>query len=209
AGSTRLTAGAGAAYDRRRLQPPGDPMKTLRRAAARLGWIGLVCATLGACAMSQEPLRVVSLDAQRVQRAQSQAPALIDRLQQGNQRFVAGEPMRRDAPAMVRATAKGQAPWAAVLSCMDSRAAPELVFDQGVGDLFSVRVAGNVVNDDVLASLEYATQVAGVRLIVVLGHSDCGAVKGACDGVDLGHLQRLLTRMRPALQQTQVAGARN
>ena len=111
----------------------------------------------------------------------------------------AGHSLVHDYLAQVHATAAGQHPFAAVLSCMDSRVGPEIVFDQGLGDLFSVRVAGNVVDDDDLGSLEYATKEAGARLIVVLGHSHCGAVKGACDGVQLGNLTGLLARIKPAV----------
>jgi len=105
----------------------------------------------------------------------------------------------------VKGTASAQAPFAAVLGCMDSRVAPELVFDQRIGDIFSVRIAGNFVNTDILGSLEYATQVAGSKLIVVLGHSDCGAVKGAVDDVKLGNLTTALANIRPAVLK--VAGS--
>ena len=127
-------------------------------------------------------------------------PAVARRmLAEGNARFTGGRMRTRDLRAQVRATSGGQYPFASVLGCMDSRAAPELVFDQGIGDIFAPRIAGNVVDDDVLGSLEYASRVAGARLIVVLGHTECGAVKGACDKVQLGHLTGLLTRLQPAL----------
>jgi carbonic anhydrase len=99
----------------------------------------------------------------------------------------------------IKATAKGQAPFAAVLGCMDSRVAPELVFDQQLGDILTVRVAGNIVNTDNLGSLEYATKVLGTKLIVVLGHSECGAIKGAIDDVKLGNVTALLSNIRPAV----------
>src|SRR5262249_18480445 len=111
----------------------------------------------------------------------------LDRLKAGNARFVSGAIVRRDLGATVVATARGLVPSAAVLACMDSRAPIEIVFDQSIGDVFVIRVAGNVVNDDVLASLEFAVKT-GTRLIVVLGHTDCGAVKGAIDRLELGHL---------------------
>lgn len=126
----------------------------------------------------------------------SQALAL---LKEGNARFVAGTPLRRDLKAQVAATAGGQYPFAAVLSCMDSRVPVETVLDRGIGDLFSVRLAGNVVDPDVLGSLEYAAKAVGVKLIVVLGHGHCGAVKGAIDDVKLGNLTELLARVRPAV----------
>jgi carbonic anhydrase len=130
----------------------------------------------------------------------------LERLKAGNARFVAGNPVHCNLRAQVKATAAGQAPFAAVLGCMDSRAAPELVFDQRIGDIFAVRIAGNFVNTDILGSLEYATQVAGAKLIVVLGHSDCGAVKGAIDHVELGNLTAALANIRPAVSEVTDAG---
>jgi carbonic anhydrase len=122
----------------------------------------------------------------------------LERLKEGNVRFVSNATKRRDWSAKVVATASGQFPFAAVLGCMDSRAPIEIIFDQGLGDVFSVRVAGNVVNDDELGSLEYAVKV-GTKLILVLGHTSCGAVKGAIDGVKLGNLTGLLAKIHPAV----------
>ncbi len=137
-----------------------------------------------------------------VQTAESQAamtPAqALERLREGNTRFATNAMKPRDWSAKVVATASGQFPFAAVLACMDSRAPVEIVFDQGLGDVFGVRVAGNVVNDDELGSLEYAAKV-GAKLIVVLGHTRCGAVKGAIDGVKLGNLTGLLDKIHPAV----------
>jgi carbonic anhydrase len=130
----------------------------------------------------------------------------LERLKAGNARFVAGHPVHCNPQAQVKATAGGQAPFAAVLGCMDSRTAPELVFDQRIGDIFAVRIAGNFVNTDILGSLEYATQVAGAKLIVVLGHTDCGAVKGAIDHVQLGNLTAALENIRPAVSEVTDAG---
>lgn len=127
--------------------------------------------------------------------------AALERLKTGNARFAAGRTIHCDPLALVKGTAAGQAPFAAVLGCMDSRAPPELVFDQQIGDLFAVRIAGNFVNTDILGSLEYATQVAGAKLIVVLGHTDCGAVKGAIDNVKLGNLTAALANIRPAVEE--------
>ncbi len=124
----------------------------------------------------------------------------LERLRQGNRRFHSGEMLDRDLLDQVRRTAGGQAPFAAVLGCIDSRVPPELVFDQGIGDLFSARIAGNFVNTDILGSLEFATAVAGAKLVVVLGHTACGAVTGAVDGVDLGHLTRSLAHLAPAIE---------
>ncbi len=124
----------------------------------------------------------------------------IARLREGNARFVAGTMMNCDRIEQVRATAGGQAPFAAVLGCIDSRVPPELVFDQGVGDLFVARIAGNFANTDIMGSLEFATAVAGARAIVVLGHSGCGAIRGAIDGVELGLLTATLANIKPAVR---------
>ena len=123
-------------------------------------------------------------------------------LKDGNQRFTTGRSLQRNFPSQVKATAKGQYPFAMILGCMDSRVSAELVFDQGIGDVFSGRVAGNIVDEDVLGSLEYAAKVAGVKLIVVMGHSSCGAVKGAIEDVRLGNLTALLAKIRPSVQST-------
>lgn len=128
-------------------------------------------------------------------------------LRAGNARFAAGQGAARDLPGQVRATAGGQFPFAVVLGCVDSRAAPELIFDQGIGDIFSARVAGNFVNADILGSIEFACEVVGSRLIVVLGHTACGAIQGACDGVQLGNLTGLLEKLQPAVKAAQAAAA--
>jgi carbonic anhydrase len=121
----------------------------------------------------------------------------LELLKAGNERFAAGTPMHRDLPAKIRETARGQFPFGAIVSCMDSRVPVELVFDLTVGEAFSIRVAGNVINEDILGSLEFATSVAGAKLILVLGHTRCGAVQGAIDGVKLGNLTSLLARIIP------------
>jgi carbonic anhydrase len=140
----------------------------------------------------------------QVQTRESQAAttpgAARERLKEGNARIVAGKRAPRDLRSQVKATAEGQYPFAAILSCMDSRTSAELVFDQGIGDIFSVRVAGNIVDEDDLGSLEYAAKVAGARLLVVLGHTSCGAVHGAVDDVRLGNLTLLLEKIRPAIE---------
>lgn len=118
----------------------------------------------------------------------------------GNERFVAGTAAERDFLHQVTATADGQHPLVVVLGCIDSRVPVEVVFDLDIGDAFVVRTAGNVVDGDVLGSLEFATKVAGAKAIVVLGHTKCGAVIGACDGVELGHLTGLLSKITPAVE---------
>ena len=120
-------------------------------------------------------------------------------LKAGNARFVAGRPLTRNFPADVKATAAGQYPFAVVLSCLDSRQPIEIVLDQGIGDIFSARVAGNVLDDDILGSMEFACKVSGAKLIAVIGHSNCGAVKGAVDGVELANLTGLLAKIQPAI----------
>lgn len=121
-------------------------------------------------------------------------------LKQGNYRFVNNLKMNRDLLKQVNATKYGQKPFAAIVSCMDSRTSAELIFDLGLGDIFSIRIAGNVITDGILGSLEYATQVVGSKLIMVLGHTSCGAIKGACDHVEMGHLTGLLKHIQPAVE---------
>ena len=123
----------------------------------------------------------------------------LEKLKKGNARFVEKNMRSRDWLAKVSATAGGQYPFAAILACMDSRAPLEIIFDQGIGDVFGIRIAGNIVNDDVLGSMEYATKVVGSKLLVVLGHTSCGAVKGAIDDAKLGNLTGLLAKIRPAV----------
>lgn len=130
-------------------------------------------------------------------------------LKAGNERFAKGKRVQRNYKRQVTQTALGQFPFASVVGCIDSRVPEEIVFDQGVGDLFVARVAGNIVNEDILGSLEYASKVAGSRLIVVLGHTHCGAVKGSCDGVQLGNLTGLLDKIKPAVDATPTTGERN
>ncbi|HHH49416.1 MAG TPA: carbonic anhydrase [Saprospiraceae bacterium] len=127
-------------------------------------------------------------------------------LVEGNRRFVQNVKAQRDLKSQVFETSKGQFPFAVILSCIDSRVPAELVFDQGIGDIFSVRVAGNIINEDVLGSMEYACKVAGSKIIVVLGHSKCGAVTAACKGVELGNVTALLHKIKPAVDsvKTQV-----
>jgi carbonic anhydrase len=123
----------------------------------------------------------------------------LQMLKDGNARFVQGKMLERDYMQQVKATGAGQFPFAAVVGCIDSRASNELIFDQGVGDIFSARVAGNFINDDMLGSLEFACAAAGAKLILVLGHTECGAVKGACDDVVLGNLTQTLANIKPAV----------
>ncbi|PWY55187.1 carbonic anhydrase [Legionella qingyii] len=123
----------------------------------------------------------------------------LQRLKDGNQRFLNNTPIPRDYLKQAHQSSYGQYPFAVILNCMDSRSVPELFFDQGLADLFTLRVAGNVLNDDILGSMEFATKVAGSRLIVVLAHTSCGAVSGACSGVQLGHLTDVIDKIKPVV----------
>ena len=133
----------------------------------------------------------------------------LELLKEGNQRFLSQKMTSRDLTAQVSDTATGQFPFACVLGCIDSRVPSELVFDQGIGDIFNVRIAGNFVNTDILGSMEFACKVAGSKVILVLGHTSCGAVKGACDGVELGNLTAMLSNFDPVLQAVEYTGERN
>lgn len=123
----------------------------------------------------------------------------LETLKAGNLRFQESKMASRDLPNQVKDTSTGQYPFATILSCIDSRVSSELIFDQGIGDIFSVRIAGNFVNEDILGSMEFACKLAGTRLIVVLGHTACGAVKGACDDAKLGNLTGMLAKIKPAV----------
>lgn len=123
----------------------------------------------------------------------------LQALMDGNKRFLSQSPAERSVIEQVKATATGQYPFACVLSCIDSRVPVEMVFDQGVGDLFSARIAGNFVNDDILGSMEFACKLAGSKVIMILGHTSCGGVKGACDNAELGLLTQMLAKIKPAV----------
>ncbi|NNC82516.1 MAG: carbonic anhydrase [Flavobacteriales bacterium] len=127
----------------------------------------------------------------------------LEMLKQGNERFVNRNMTDRDLMEQVDITGKGQYPFATVLHCIDSRVSAELIFDQGIGDLFSVRIAGNFVNEDILGSMEFATKLAGTKVLMVLGHTHCGAVKGACDHVEMGNLTSMLSKITPIVDQVE------
>lgn len=120
-------------------------------------------------------------------------------LKRGNERFMNNLKANRNLLLQANETSEGQYPFAIILSCIDSRTSAELIFDQGLGDIFSVRIAGNIVNEDILGSMEFACKLAGAKIIVVLGHSKCGAIKGACDHAEMGNLTTLLSKIRPAV----------
>ncbi len=124
----------------------------------------------------------------------------INLLKEGNQRFRTNKAVERDLLGQVSDTSTGQYPFATILSCIDSRVSSELIFDQGIGDVFSARVAGNFVNEDILGSMEFACKLAGTKVVVVLGHTACGAIKGACDDAKLGNLTALINKIKPAVE---------
>lgn len=123
----------------------------------------------------------------------------LNLLKEGNKRFISNLKVNRNLLQQANETSDGQHPFAVILSCIDSRTSVELIFDQGLGDVFSIRIAGNIINEDILGSMEFACKVAGSKFIVVLGHSKCGAVRGACDHVEMGNLTALLSKIQPAV----------
>lgn len=125
----------------------------------------------------------------------------LDILKEGNERFVNNIKAHRNLLQQVNETSAGQFPFAAILSCIDSRTSAELIFDQGLGDILSIRIAGNILNEDILGSMELACKIAGSKLIVVLGHTKCGAIEGACNNIEMGNITALLRKIKPAIQQ--------
>jgi carbonic anhydrase len=125
----------------------------------------------------------------------------LDILKEGNDRFMNNLKANRNLLQQVNETAAGQFPFATILSCIDSRTSAELIFDQGLGDIFSIRIAGNILNEDILGSMEFATKVVGTKIIVVLGHTKCGAIVGACNHVEMGNLTTLLKKVQPAIEK--------
>src|SRR3989337_555516 len=132
--------------------------------------------------------------------AQLSPAKALDLRVEGNKRFVNNLKINRNLLQQANETSDGQHPFAVLLSCIDSRTSAELIFDQGLGDIFSIRIAGNILNEDILGSMEFGCKVAGAKIIVVMGHTKCGAVKGACDHVEMGNLTALLTKIRPAVE---------
>jgi carbonic anhydrase len=172
--------------------------------------------TLSACAISP-PLGFLSMQLAasmagsltKEQRDSMTPSQVIDELKKGNERFRTGKMAPRDYLAEKRSSAAGQYPAAVILGCVDSRVPAEIIFDAGIGDTFNGRVAGNVVNDDLLGSMEFACAVSGAKLVLVLGHTACGAIKGAIDDVVLGNLTGLLARIKPAIPETKFEGEKS
>jgi carbonic anhydrase len=180
--------------------------------AARIGRRSFLETAIGTSVIS--PLRLQlgtpgSGSLTKEQRDRMRPAQVIEELKRGNERFRTGKMAPRDYVAEKRSSAGGQYPAAVILGCVDSRVPAEIIFDAGIGDTFNGRVAGNVVNDDLLGSMEFACAVSGAKLVLVLGHTACGAVKGAIDDVVLGNLTGLLARIKPAIPETKFEGEKS
>ncbi len=182
-----------------------SPTNFISRRGA-LGFTVAAGSSLLACNLTPGSANAEALT--REQRDKLTPEEIIALMKRGNQRFSSGESSTRNYLAEQRAAAAGQFPAAVVLSCIDSRAPAEVVMDLGIGDVFNARVAGNVANQDILGSMEFACKVAGAKVVLVMGHTACGAVKGAIDNVELGNLTGLLAKIRPAADATKFEGER-
>jgi carbonic anhydrase len=176
--------------------------RSFLKVSAAAAALGLLAGSLGGSLASGAALI-------KEQRDQMTPDEIIAAMQRGNERFRKGEKAMRNYLAEQQASAKGQYPAAVVLSCIDSRAPAEVIMDLGIGDIFNARVAGNIANDDILGSMEFACKVVGSKVVLVMGHTSCGAIKGAIDKVELGHLTTLLAKIRPAVQATPFTGERS
>ena len=182
------------------------------RTFARRRFLGTA---IGACAIApivRLPLQLATSGSgslTKEQRDRMTPAQIIEELKKGNERFRTGKMTPRDYVAEKRSSAAGQYPAAVILGCVDSRVPAEIVFDAGIGDTFNGRVAGNVINDDLLGSMEFACAVSGAKLVLVLGHTACGAIKGAIDDVVLGNLTGLLARIKPAIPETKFEGQKS
>ena len=175
--------------------------RTFFKAAGVATAVGVVGASLGT--------GLAHADLTKEQRDKMTPDEVIQHMKAGNERFRSGKPQHRDLMREVKATTKAQYPAAVVFSCIDSRAPTELIFDFGIGDIFSGRIAGNVADEDVLGSIEFACKVAGSKVVLVMGHTSCGAIKRVIDGVELGNLTALLSKIRPAVEATRYTGERS
>jgi carbonic anhydrase len=181
--------------------PTGVDRRAFLRLAGAAGAVGLAGLALPA------PLAWAAA-LTKAERDRMTPDEILQRMKSGNERFRRGEKTTQDYLAQQRASAKGQYPAAVLLSCIDSRAPAETIMDLGIGDVFNARVAGNVANEDILGSMEFACQVAGAKVVLVMGHTACGAIKGAIDQVQLGNLTGLLAKIRPAVDATAYTGER-
>jgi carbonic anhydrase len=180
-----------------------DNRRTLLKSAMGIATVGLIAPLLGA----PEPSDAAALT--KEMRDKLTADQIIEAMKQGNERFRAGKMSSQDYLAQKRATAAGQYPAAVILSCIDSRAPAEIILDARIGDTFNARIAGNIANDDLLGSMEFACAVAGAKVVLVMGHTACGAIKGAIDGAQLGNLTGLLNKIKPAVGATHYEGERS
>lgn len=163
-------------------------------------------ATLLGAGLFAVPAHAVALS--KAQRDKMTPDEILKLMKDGNQRFRKGNRQNRDVLAQQRQTAKGQHPAAVLLSCIDSRAPAETIMDLGIGDIFNNRIAGNIANDDILGGLEFACKLSGAKVVLVMGHTACGAIKGAIDNAELGNLTGLLAKIKPAVQATTYSGPR-
>jgi carbonic anhydrase len=191
---------------------PKKPTSTIRDSRANrrrfLQTSGIaIAATILSVAPTDRPAYAAALT--KAQRDKLAPDDIIALMKKGNQRFRVGKESPHNYLAQQKASAKGQYPAAVILSCIDSRAPAETIMDLGIGDCFNARVAGNIVNDDILGSMEFACKAAGAKVVLVMGHTACGAIKGAIDNVQLGNLTGLLAKIRPAVEATQYSGARS
>lgn len=169
--------------------------------------LGLI---LAGCAAPNPPTPRRNLAMRRAEQAALTPTQVLEQLRRGNDRFASGKPEPRDLLHDQQVTAGGQYPHAVILSCIDSRAPAEFIFDAGLGDLFNARIAGNIADADLVGSMEFACAVSGAKLVLVMGHTSCGAIKGACDGVQMGNLTGLLDKIQPAIASVRhVPGERN
>ena len=176
-----------------------------RRSFLKFTGVAMATAALGTASSGRTAYAAALSKAQRDRMTPDDIIALMKK---GNQRFLLGKESPHDYLAQQRASAEGQYPAAIILSCIDSRAPADTIMDLGIGDCFNARVAGNIANDDILGSMEFACNVAGAKLILVMGHTACGAIKGAIENVQLGNLTGLLAKIRPAVEATQYQGER-
>ncbi|MBN9230729.1 MAG: carbonic anhydrase [Legionella sp. 40-6] len=174
----------------------------MRKAFKRGAIVGLGLLFAQSIYASDDQVEILGKTMSQAKQQEMSPKQALMRLKEGNQRFLDNKLISFNYLEQAYRSSYGQYPYAVILNCMDSRSVPEFFFNQGLADLFTLRVAGNVVNDDILGSMEFATKAAGSRLIVVLGHTSCGAVAGACDGVQLGHLTDVLDKIKPVVQMT-------
>ncbi|CAB3787009.1 carbonic anhydrase family protein [Paraburkholderia fynbosensis] len=178
-----------------------------RRTALKTGLGVALAAAVGTAGLSVSSVSLAAALTQK-ERDSLTPDQIIESMKKGNERFRSGTAHRHDYLAQKRASAGGQFPAAVILSCIDSRTPAELILDSGIGDTFNARIAGNIANEDLAGSLEFACAAAGAKLVLVMGHTDCGAIKGAIDNVQLGNLTGLLAKIKPAIDATQYEGKR-